>query len=80
MIGKSISFTWDLDGMFNLFLESGLLAGGKENDNPDKQSFSHLWIRLVTTQMKRSLMTVTPTLRKYITKLIGNTIEMPYFG
>ena len=33
--------------------------------------FSHLWIRLVTTQMNRNLAMITLSFRKYITKPIG---------
>ena len=47
----------------------------------DKQSSSHLWIRSVTTQMKRNLMMIiTLSLRVYITKLIGNAIKMQCIG
>ena len=42
----------------------------------DRQSSSHLSCHSVTTQMKRNLMMITLFLRKYITKLIGNTIKM----
>ena len=46
----------------------------------DKQSPSHLWIHSVTTQMKRNLIVITLFLRKYITKLLGNTVKMQYVG
>ena len=52
----------------------------KRTTKLDKQSFSHLWIRSLTTQMKRNLRMITLFLGKYNTKLIGNTIKMQYIG
>ena len=58
-----------------VILGSGLILGGKKTTNPDKQSFSNRWIRLITTQMKRKLHD-DYTIHQ---KVFGNTIEMLFF-
>ena len=73
MTAKSRSFTGDLHGILNLFWRVDKFCEEKRTTKLDKQSFS-------PTQMKRNLMMITLFFRKYITKLIGNTIKMPYIG
>ena len=77
--GRSLSFTGEFRGIFNLFWGVDFFREEKKMTKLDKQSFSHLWIRSVTTQVKRNLMMITLFHRKYTAKLVGNTIKEQFW-
>ena len=59
--------------MLNLFGRVDSFREKRKTTDPDKESFSHLWVRLVTTQMKRNLTTITLSVRVYIKKNLLET-------